>query len=207
MSLFRYRAAIAHSREDDQCFSINNYCVTSYDQGLDLDFGFDYLDDLLEHGEIDYELDKGCPICHVLSWQWPDMPDGDAVFNQLNDMAMRKRTPYRLANIDIDRRGGCGFSFDMAQPFGETDYGKTFVRHRFEVNSDARFTIILETRSDSFARTRYKIMRRRFTPPVSMRTVETVYEVTERASSYLRHLVFHFPDEGEAYCDVTEYRR
>ena len=207
MSLFRYRTAIALSREDDQCFSINNFYVASYDQGLDLDFGSDYYGDLEEYGEIDYELYKGCPICHVLSWYGPGTPDGDAAFDQLSDMAKRTRTPYRLSNIDINNRGGCSFEFDMAQPFGETDYGKTSVHHDFEANSDAYFVIILETRSDSFARTRYKIRRHRYHLPDNAGAFETIYEVTERASSYLRHLIFHFPDEGEAYCDVTEYRR
>ena len=125
-------------------------------------------------------------------------------YKSYNQMTKHKRTPWMLDNVSIDRYGGVDFSFTPASPCNASDARDS--HEFFDIMSSASFDIILETRSDSFAKSRYKIKRFRFTSPNSHEE-ETIFEVTERTGNYLRHLLFHFPNTGKAYCDVAEYRR
>ena len=201
MSLFRYKVAI--SNEDEQCFSVNNLYATIYNGDLDLEYDCNYMDELTERGEDSYELERGTPICYVLQWTGPSTPERNAPIDELSDMAEHKRTPWRLSNITIDRFGGVSFLFDLACPF-DNPAERSNSYHLYANNAES-FSIIFETRSDSFARSRYEILRYRDTN--CRKRAETIVRVTERTGIFLRRLTFHFPDAEEAYCDVAEYRR
>ena len=201
MSLFRYKVAI--SDEGDYCFSITNNFTENYDDKLELEDVFDYHEELDRHDELDYEYFGGTPICHVLRWVGPTTGEEDSAFDQIGDMAKRKRTPWRLKNIAVCHSGEVELSFDLACAFNYKEHGNRVDQtHSITVKDDSFFSIILETRSDGFSVTRYGIKRHR-----SDFNKETTIEVSERAGSYFRHLLFHFPDRGNAYCDVAEYRR
>ena len=199
MSLFRYRVDVSPGAE--QCFSVNNLCAARYNHELDFEFDIEYFEELYENDEIDYELCTGIPICYVLYWDGPKNMNEEY---HLDQMTKHKRTPWMLDNVSIDRYGGVDFSFTPASPCNASDARDS--HEFFDIMSSASFDIILETRSDSFAKSRYKIKRFRFTSPNSHEE-ETIFEVTERTGNYLRHLLFHFPNTGKAYCDVAEYRR
>lgn len=208
MSLFRYKVMLDDRDGDAVCFVTNNFFGGEVDEKLDTGEISDWHHELDEHGELEYEYYGGLPICYILKWIGKELPkeSADYAYNQLGDMAERKRTPWRLWDINLYQNGTVVFDFDLANPSGERPRTvKTSQSHYIHVGDDDYFRIVFETRSDGFARTRYAIKRQRFKKPWFEN--ETVIEVVERSESCLRNLAFHFPDNGNAYCEVTECRR
>lgn len=208
MSLFRCKVMLDAKDGEAVCFAANNFFGGAHDEELELDDVREWREELNQHDELEYEYYGGLPICYVLKWIGHEVPGKgkDYGYNQLGEMAERKRTPWRLWDINLYQNGTVVFDFDLANPRdGGPRTAKTSQSHYIYVGDDDHFQIVFETRSDGFARTRYMVKRHRFKKPLF--ESETVVEVTERTGAYLRHLVFHFPDEGDAYCEVVECRR
>ena len=203
MSLLRFKMLLPES-DEIPLYSITNDPIENYAQDFNTEASRqnEYELELGNYDEIEYVDYKGNPLFRVLEWACTDQnaKNTSIPFGQITDMADRKRTPWHISNVSIDVYGTVCFSFDLANP--ENRCEEVFSSSYFiGVEDSSFFRLILETRSDGFAISRYSIVRDRFSKGV------TSIRVTERTGSYIRHMEFRFPDDGEASCEVTEARR